>query len=249
MIPIGDINPVRRFPYVNTAIIIVNTIIFFTLWIQGVKSLEQVIMFYGAIPYYILTGKKLWTLVTSMFLHAGPIHLIGNMIYLYIFGDNIEDYMGSKRYLLFYILAGLGAHLFHLLSVLIIPANIRYYSYMYWGYDPLLIPAVGASGAISGVLGAYILLYPKAKVKVISLFWFLPVVILVPAWYFIGLWFLYQLVLGFWTLTGIPTGVAYWAHIGGFLTGMALTPILGRRRDEYRLVTLLGGDYSLEWEY
>ena len=247
MIPIGDINPVRRFPYVNTAIIIANIVIFFTLWFQGMKTLEKAIVLYGAIPYYILTGRRLWTIFTSMFLHAGPIHLIGNMIYLYIFGDNVEDAMGSKKYLAFYLLAGLGAHLFHLLSVLVIPVQARYYSYLYWGYDPLMIPAVGASGAISGVLGAYMLLFPRARVKVASILWFLPVIFLVPAWYFIGFWFLYQLIFGFWTLTGIPTGVAYWAHIGGFLTGMALAPLLVKRREEYRIIVPMERYYDLGW--
>ena len=223
--PIGDENVIRRTPWVNYGIIIANTIIFFTILfypqIVGAQTLEDAIWILGVKPYQIAQGKELWTIFTSMFMHAGIIHLLGNMWFLAIFGDNIEAIMGHLRYLVFYILSGIGATIFHLMSVALMPPSALL-NQAYASLNPWTVPAVGASGAISGVLGAYILTYPNSRVRVFAFWFFLPVTMVIPASLYIGFWFLFQLFMGFWTLTGIPTGVAYWAHVGGFITGMGL---------------------------
>ena len=167
------------------------------------------------VPADILQGKNLHTLLTSMFLHADIFHLGGNMLFLYIFGDNIEDAFGHFRYLLFYLICGVVADFAHILS-LTTSAD-------------LLIPTLGASGAISGVLGAYIVMYPKAKILtllLIRLVWIVPI----PAVVFLGFWFLLQLL---YTSLGTGGGVAYWAHIGGFVAGMVLVFVFRKktRRD------------------
>jgi len=157
------------------------------------------------IPSSILQGRDLHTLFTSMFLHGDLLHLASNMLYLYIFGDNIEDAFGHAKYLGFYILSGLAASLLHLLTVT----------------EPG-IPAIGASGAISGVLGAYLILYPRARI-VTLVFYVLITFVRIPAVFFLGFWFILQLFSGTVTLTyGVPSGVAYWAHVGGFVAGLSL---------------------------
>lgn len=230
MFPVGDENPTRRFPIITTFLICMNVLIFFYTWLQGGVAFEKYLVSYGAIPKFIVSGSKLWTLLTSMFLHASPEHLFGNMLYLAIFGDNVEDKMGRFKFLLFYFLSGLSAHTLHLLSVYAISPQMNVYSWSYWRIlDPRMVPAVGASGAISGVLGAYLYYYPRARIKVLSLMWWWPMLYLIPAYYFIGFWFLFQLIMGIATLTGIPSGVAFWAHIGGFLAGISLAPLLKER--------------------
>jgi len=151
-----------------------------------------------------------------MFLHGGVVHLAGNMLYLHIFGDNVEHAFGRGRYFLFYLTCGIVASVAHILSIS--------------SFDDWLIPAVGASGAISGVLGAYILLYPRARVLTLVLVYWVYIVH-IPAVFFLGFWFIFQLFEGVLTLgLGVASGVAYWAHIGGFLAGISLTPILRKRR-------------------
>jgi membrane associated rhomboid family serine protease len=165
-------------------------------------------------------------ILTSMFLHGGAAHLLGNMVYLYIFGDNVEDRLGHLRYLAFYLVAGVGAALAH--------------AYL---YPTSTVPTVGASGAISGVLGGYLVLFPHARVlTLIPLFFFFFDVVALPAVFYLGIWFLMQLLsgtLGLW-LAQEGGGVAWWAHVGGFVVGMALVPLLRRRwsypkvwRDQY----------------
>jgi len=159
------------------------------------------------IPVLILNGKRLYTLFTSMFMHGGIIHLFGNMLYLHIFGDNIEDIFGHWWYVGFYLISGLAASFTHILSV---GNSLGVYA-----------PAVGASGAISGVLGAYIVLFPKARILTLVFYWLITI-IAIPAIFFLGFWFFFQL------LAGVLTpgyGVAYWAHIGGFLAGVVLALI------------------------
>ncbi len=224
--PIGDENIIRRTPIVNYSLIAVNTIVFFTLWlapgIVGCKTYEEVIWAYGVKPYQIIQLQGLWTILTGMFLHADIIHLLGNMWFLAIFGDNIEAIMGHLRYLVFYLLSGVGAVVFHVLSVALIPPQALLNS-AYLTINPWIVPAVGASGAISGVLGAYFLTYPNSRVRVFAFWWFFPITMVVPASLYIGFWFIFQLIMGFWSLTGISSGVAYWAHVGGFITGMGLS--------------------------
>jgi len=164
------------------------------------------------VPADIVEGKNLHTLVTSMFLHANIPHIVGNMLFLYVFGDNVEDAFGHLRYLLFYLICGLAADFVHIVS-LTTPAD-------------LAIPTIGASGAISGVMGAYILMFPRARIQTLVFAYFIAVV-RIPAFFFLGFWFLLQLLYAWIDLGG---GVAYWAHIGGFAAGMFLALIFRRRK-------------------
>lgn len=204
MFPLKDENPSSRFPYVNIALIVINIAIFVLTLLTG--TFESTIELYGMRPIEVLAGKRLETLFISMFLHGGILHILGNMLYLYIFGDNVEDALGHGKFLAFYLGTGVIASLIHALT------------------DPSSeIPTIGASGAISGVLGAYLVLYPRARVYTavgIYLFWR---IIMVPAIFFLGFWFLLQVFSASVTwLTGISEGVAYWAHIGGFVAGALL---------------------------
>jgi len=202
MIPLKDDNPRSTFPFVTTGIILTNILAFiYELHI----GFETVIAQYGAIPSILLSGRHFETALTSMFLHGGFMHIIGNMLYLWIFGDNIEHYLGHGKYIIFYIFCGLLALAAHILAG-----------------GSSTIPLVGASGAISGVLGAYMVKYPRARVMVvIPIIWFLTVRA-VPAIFVLGFWFVMQLFSGLGTLGGQAGGVAFWAHIGGFAAGASL---------------------------
>jgi membrane associated rhomboid family serine protease len=167
---------------------------------------------FAMVPDEIIQGNNLHTLFTSLFLHADIFHIGGNMLYLYIFGDNIEDAFGHFRFLLFYFFCGLVADFAHILSVV--------------STAGLLIPTLGASGAISGVMGAYILLYPRARIETL-VFAIIITVVSIPAVFFLGFWFILQLL---YTWLGIGGNVAYWAHIGGFVAGMILSLIAKRKR-------------------
>ncbi|MBU2636473.1 MAG: rhomboid family intramembrane serine protease [Bacteroidetes bacterium] len=222
MIPLRDTNPHRTTPFINYIIIGGNVIIFLFQFLLS-KHYEQIIYTFGIVPVRLMTDVQTFNfdtmtflpLFTSMFMHGGWLHLIGNMLFLYVFGDNIEDRLGHLRYLLFYLLAGLGAAF---TQIFINPVS--------------QIPMVGASGAIAGVLGAYILLFPTARIlTLIPIFFFIQLVEL-PAYLFLGIWFIMQLVSGMLSL-GIGAdagGVAWWAHIGGFATGAVLLVFLKRRR-------------------
>jgi len=172
---------------------------------------------FAMIPYEIVHGERLYTLFTSMFLHAGFFHIFGNMLYLYVFGDNVEDIFGHGSYLIFYFICGLAASFAYIMSL----TNPQSY----------MIPVIGASGAISGVLGAYIVLYPRAKILTLVFYW-LPIIVAIPAIVFLGFWFLMQWLLG--VLFEGSSGVAYWAHIGGFIAGVILALIFGRSRKKAR---------------
>jgi membrane associated rhomboid family serine protease len=217
MLPLGDENPTKIKPIVNWSIIIASILVF--LWqTSGGESYFVFSLFnYGLVPARILSGSGLHTFFTSIFLHGGWSHLLGNMLFLAIFGDNIEDCCGHLRYLAFYLASGVVASAFWMFTA--------------WGSN---FPAVGASGAISGVLGAYFILYPNARIRTligVGFFWRM---IRVPAYMMIGLWFVYQLMLASLPLN---TGVAYTAHIGGFLAGIALSRVIRpklRRREVYR---------------
>jgi membrane associated rhomboid family serine protease len=167
---------------------------------------------FAMVPAEIIKGNSLHTLLTSLFLHADIFHLGGNMLYLYIFGDNIEDAFGHFRFLLFYFVCGLVADFAHILTIT--------------SSAGLQIPTLGASGAISGVMGAYILLYPRSRIETL-VFAIIITVASVPAVFFLGFWFLLQLL---YTWLGMGGNVAYWAHIGGFVAGMILGFIVKRRR-------------------
>lgn len=192
MLPLRDIVERKRLPIVNVTLIALNIAIF--IW--SLRNFEAAVFGYGFIP----AKWSLFTAFTSMFLHGGLDHLIGNMWYLWIFGDNVEDRFGHAKYLVFYLASGLMAAFVHYLT------------------DPLSkIPTIGASGAISGVLGAYAIFFPKAKVLVLFKLYFT----FIPAFIMIGFWFILQLIFGTISLLGgIGSGIAYWAHIGGFVFGL-----------------------------
>ena len=224
MFPISDDNPRVRIttPYVNYSIIGICILVFLWQVSQGTQGEERTIVSLGMIPARLFGYGELppelvvvppWaTILTSMFLHGGWMHLGGNMLYLWIFGDNIEDSMGHFRYLVFYLLCGTAAAL---TQGFVDPASE--------------IPMVGASGAISGVLGAYILLHPGATVRVFIFLGIFFTVAHVPALIVLGVWFALQLFSGLATPTAGEGGVAVWAHIGGFIAGMPLILIFKRR--------------------
>ena len=225
MIPLRDENPTLSPPHVTRLLIVANVVVFLLVWLSDyvtalsgfeVMSLKEAIGEYGMIPADIMDGERLHTLFTSMFLHGGVVHLVGNILYLHIFGDNVEYAFGRGRYIVFYLLCGIVASVAHILSITTAEG---------W-----LVPAVGASGAISGVLGAYLLLYPRARVlSLVLVYWVY--IVRIPAVFFLGFWFIFQFLEGVLTLgLGLPSGVAYWAHIGGFVVGVALAPILKRRK-------------------
>lgn len=214
----------------NRLIIILNVAIFVVFWLssEGIFLDEQIAIYmaenpgaFVMVPAEIIRGQNLFTLFTSMFMHANWLHLLGNMLFLFVFGDNVEDVFGHAGYLAFYFFCGLAAAFTHIFVTL--------YASLLSKIIGLPITAslfdgvVGASGAISGVLGAYFLLYPKSLV----LTWFLYIPLPVPAFIFLGIWFLLQWVYAFFELSG---GVAYFAHIGGFVAGMILAVAFGLKR-------------------
>jgi membrane associated rhomboid family serine protease len=255
VLPLWDDNSDRRtFPYVNYALIAVNVFVFVVL--QQFGTNDQFTYAFACVPAEIVQGRDLetvqeqphtdpvtgeqyntpalqkmplplpdplsaWiTLITSMFLHGGIAHIAGNMLFLWIFGDNVEDYLGHVRYVVFYLVTGVLASLAHVAST-------------YAFHNDPMIPSLGASGAISGVLGAYILLFPQRRVTVL-LFRFLTQV---PAWVAVGIWFAFQLISGIGALGpgSQAGGVAYAAHVGGFVAGLALVKpfALGIDRDTW----------------
>ena len=244
MIPLRDENPVRRFPLVTRTLVAVNALLFL---LAAAEGLERVAYEYGAIPAFLVTpslrdestvevvqevgstdiyGKEvsrklsvrvdvpeqsvppILTLLTSMFLHAGLLHLVGNMWFLWIFGDNVEDILGRGRFLVFYLACGIAASLTH---VFLNPNSIT--------------PMIGASGAISGLMGAYMRRFPMARVvTLIPIFLFFQIV-RIPAFVFLGVWLLLQLLSA-----GSQVGIAWFAHIGGFLAGFVLIGFMTRSR-------------------
>ncbi|MEM9970378.1 MAG: rhomboid family intramembrane serine protease [Pseudomonadota bacterium] len=210
LFPFRDHNPPGRTPYVTWALIVANVAIFIGYWssLQGDAQLSRFFFQWGLVP----AEFRLETLLTSMFLHGGWMHLIGNMVFLYVFGDNMEDTMGHGGFFGFYLASGIAAALAQFLS------------------DPSsTVPMVGASGAIAGVMGGYLLLFPKARVDVLLFIVIFIRVIPVPAWIVLGAWFGIQLVQGAATPTD-GGGVAYWAHAGGFVAGLLMTIPSWQRR-------------------
>ncbi len=217
MIPLRDENPRTGFPMVNLGLIAINVVVFLYQLSLPQPAEQEFIFQYGAIPSLVLQGVGIHTLVTSMFLHGGFGHIIFNMLYLYIFGDNIENIMGSVRYLAFYLLCGLAAATAHLLM------------------NPhSTLPMVGASGAISGVMGAYMVTFPRARVLVLVPVFFFITTIRVPALFLLAFWFITQLSSGLASLgLEMGGGIAWFAHIGGFVVGAILVKIFQRPRVEF----------------
>ncbi|MFZ1082610.1 MAG: rhomboid family intramembrane serine protease [Candidatus Kryptoniota bacterium] len=222
MIPLKDKNPSYTFPFVNYLLIAVNVVAFFYELSLGNQLLNDLIVKYGLVPqryfysvsYHTHFITRYIPFFTSMFLHGGWLHIIGNMWFLFIFGDNVEDELGHVNYLAFYLLSGLAAAVVELLSSV--------------GSS---VPTIGASGAISGVLGAYLVMFPRAKVVILLPIIFFFGIVDISAFLFIGFWFLMQFVSGLQTL-GIDTsgGIAWWAHVGGFIAGILMVPILRKKR-------------------
>jgi membrane associated rhomboid family serine protease len=230
MIPLSDDAPRFSTPFVTYFIIALNTLIFvfeLSVGAQGQRALNGLILQFGVVPIHFeralagasapsLTGLFL-PILTAMFLHGSWLHVIGNMWFLWIFGDNIEDYLGHFTYLLFYLVSGFAAAVAHI----VLNAGSS-------------VPSVGASGAIAGVMGAYFVLYPRARV----LMWFPPIFFFhLPAWLVLGYWFFVQFMSG--TATSIAEtsqsgGIAFWAHVGGFVAGVVLIKVLPERPRRYR---------------
>ena len=214
MFPIRDHNPSSRTPYVTYALIVLNVVVFLQTipMFDNPYALAGFFQTWAMVPQEISSGRSYSGLLTSMFLHGGYMHIIGNMLFLWIFGDNMEDAFGPVGFLVFYLASGVGAGL---AQVAVAPASV--------------IPTVGASGAIAGVLGGYLLLFPKAKVDILFVFLVFFKVIPVPAWLMLGLWFAFQLVDA--SASDMAAGgVAYWAHAGGFVIGAVFTlPVLLKR--------------------
>jgi membrane associated rhomboid family serine protease len=213
MFPIRDHNPSGRTAYVTIALVAVNILVFLGYFLS--KNDFQLDVFFrtwGLVPARVMAGEGIETLFTSMFLHGGWAHLAGNMLFLWIFGDNLEEEMGHFGFLVLYLAAGLAAGAAQIASG---PGSP--------------VPMVGASGAIAGVMGGYLLLFPRAKVDVLVIFLIFFRIFAIPAWIVLGVWFALQLVSGA-SSPGIGDVVAYWAHAGGFLGGLALTlPVWLRR--------------------
>ena len=214
MFPIRDHNPSGRTPFVTYALMAINILVFLGYWplFNDPRALNLFFYDWAMVPTLVTNEGTYDTLFTSMFLHAGWMHLAGNMLFLWIFGDNMEDEMGHLGYLAFYILGGLGAGLAHLMS------------------DPLSpVPTVGASGAIAAVMGGYLLMFPKAKVDILIIIIFYIRILPIPAFVMLGIWFALQLFNGVASdLSG--GGVAYWAHAGGFIIGVLLAlPVFFKR--------------------
>ena len=228
MIPIRDINPSRTFPVVNVTIIVICSMVWLYEWslsrkilmtVQGqVSALDVFIRQFGLVPAEIV--ERPYTLLTHMFLHGGWFHIIGNMWFLWVFGDNVEDRLGKLKYVIFYITTGLVAAL-----------TQTFISLLFGGGH---VPMVGASGAVSGVLGAYMKLFPHARVLALVPVFFFMTFMEIPAVIFIGLWFFIQMVNGVVSLPMVGLGgVAWWAHIGGFLAGYFLIDKLFLKRRYY----------------
>lgn len=224
MIPIRDQIPTRSVPVINYLLIAANLVVFVIQWLAG--SNEQALVYeFALIPSSFVSSLSLGDITdifTSMFMHAGLAHIGGNMLYLWIFGDNVEDSMGHSKFFLFYLIGGVVASLTHILTN---PGS--------------QIPTVGASGAIAAVLGAYLVLYPQSKVLTIIPLGFFIRMTLVPASIVLGLWFVLQFFSGVLSLGSADVGgVAFWAHIGGFLAGVVMAKLFARQRRE---------EYSVSW--
>ncbi len=216
MFPLYDTVRSRRFPFINWMLILLNGLIFYYEITLGEDRLNRFILNWGLIPAQLTSNyAESWlTVFTSMFLHGGWLHILGNMWTLFIFGDNIEDRMGHGNYLVFYLLSGAAAAI---LQSVLMPAS--------------QVPMIGASGAIAGVLGAYLILYPRARIASLVPILFIFTLVEIPAVIYLGIWFVLQLFSGWSALQGAASGgIAWWAHIGGFVFGVITVHLFAKRR-------------------
>jgi len=242
MFPVQDSVPSRTVPVVTRALILINALVFFFELALPQPTLEQLFYLFGMVPARFthpdwaewagFPVDTWWPLLTHQFLHGGWLHIISNMWTLWIFGDNVEDRMGHGRFAVFYLVCGVVAGLTHMLSN---PGST--------------VPSVGASGAIAGVLGAYLLLYPTARLVVLLPILFFPFFFEVPAVVYLGVWFISQLFSGTLALANPEQvgGIAFWAHIGGFVAGMLLCPLFVWRLRARR--KFQPDEYDLEWAW
>ena len=218
MIPIRDTIQPRHTPVVNHFLIGINVVVFLVQIAQG-PDMDRFVYLFGLVPArytvsqvaaYFSTGQQIFSLISFMFLHGGIWHIIGNMWSLYIFGDNVEDHLGHLRYLIFYLMCGLASGLSHLI--------VNWHS---------TIPTIGASGAIAGIMGAYFILFPSSKILTLIPIIIFPWFVEIPAFFFLGLWFVLQFINAAGT-QGAMSGIAWWAHIGGFIFGIIFLKALQR---------------------
>lgn len=216
MFPLYDTLRSRRFPFINWLLIILNGLVFYYELQLGNEELFRFTQIWGLIPSRLVsTPDQAWpTIFTSMFLHGGWFHILSNMWILVIFGDNVENRLGGGKYLAFYLLSGIAAAM---LQTFLSPGS--------------LVPMIGASGAIAGVLGAYLILYPQSRIASLVPILFIFTIVELPAWIFLGFWFVSQLFSGWLSLQGADmSSIAWWAHIGGFVFGMLAVRLFARRR-------------------
>jgi len=218
MFPIRDNLPTRRFAMVTATLIVINVLAFLVelVWMAE-GTIDQVVYAMGVVPYEVthtFSPQVAVSFLTSMFLHGGLIHIASNMLYLWIFGNNVEDTIGHLWFLLFYLFCGFAATA----AQVFMEPNTR-------------VPTIGASGAIAGVLGAYMLMFPRARIDTVVLLWRFIRIVRLPAFVVLGFWFVLQVFNGLLSfgVAGIG-GIAWFAHIGGFVVGMAFGPLLRRRR-------------------
>jgi membrane associated rhomboid family serine protease len=222
VIPLKDTIPSRTFPAVNIALVVINCLVFLYELALG-PGLSPFIERHGIVPVRFFNAGMISDMIAPlfsfMFLHGGWLHVISNMLYLWIFGDNVEDRMGHFRYLVFYLMCGVASGL---VQLFVSPAS--------------RIPIVGASGAIAGVMGAYLLLYPYGRVVTLIFIFFFVQVVQIPAFFFLVFWFMLQFFSGAASMAGQEGGVAWWAHVGGFLCGLLMVYPFARRKKPARWV-------------
>ncbi|MEK7279729.1 MAG: rhomboid family intramembrane serine protease [Nitrospirota bacterium] len=225
MIPLKDDNPTKTFPIITILIIAINIFVYFYMLTLDDDSARHLVNLYGATPYELMHGYGLnkgvslsimLTVITSMFLHGGFFHLLSNMLYLWVFGNNIEDSMGHFRFIVFYAICGSVAVFAHALI-----------------NQGSTLPMIGASGAISGVLGAYLILFPRARVLTLLPLGFFMQVVKIPALFFLGFWIAFQIINSTFSIGKGGDGIAWFAHIGGFLAGLLLIVFFKKRNSRF----------------
>jgi len=220
MFPLYDTARSRKFPLINLTLIIANILAFLYELQMGSNALQDFISTWGLVPARLVSDPTAhWTTIYSaMFLHGGWFHILSNMWVLFIFGDNVEARMGKIKYLIFYLLSGTAAGL---LQTYVLPTS--------------QVPMIGASGAIAGVLGAYLVLFPRSRVASLVPIFFIFTIIEIPAVIFLIFWFLSQLYSGLFSIQGgSASGIAWWAHVGGFVFGLVMSFVFANRRPYYR---------------